>query len=112
MATVSEETRRAPWLALAALLMAASGCHDETVAPPAVVDAGSDARPAGEAGAATDTAASPAGTQPEVIDCFMGTPKTNDELLNQCWPEDVVTFVKKPALPGGYTVGMPLPPPP
>jgi hypothetical protein len=110
MATVSDRARRGPWLALAAVLMAAS-CHDETVTISPVVDAGSDAR-VGEAGAAKDGSDDSPGAQTQTIDCFMGTPKTNNEFLNQCWPEDVVTFVKKPALPGGYTVGMPLPPPP
>jgi hypothetical protein len=108
MATASDRSSGLG-LALAALLALAAGCHDEPVAPSAALDAGTDAK-IGEAGAkdAPGTEAAAA----EVIDCFMGIPKTNDELLNQCWPEEVATIVKKPALPGGYAIGMPLPPPP
>jgi hypothetical protein len=90
------------------LLTLAGGCHDETLPPAVPIDAGTDAR-AGEAGA-KDAPGSEAAA--EVIDCFMGIPKTNDDFLNQCWPEEVATIVKKPALPGGYAIGMPLPPPP
>ena len=95
---------------LLALTLALGGaaCSDETPGspPPPAADAGSDARP-GDAGAASDATAS---AGPPVIECFMGTPRTHEELLNACWPETVTAISKKAALPGGYTVGAALPP--
>jgi hypothetical protein len=97
-------------LLLAALAaLATVGCTDEKVPPPA--DAGADAKPAGDGGAGDGSSDTPAsGEQP--VDCFKGTPRTHEELLNQCWPETVASFPKTPNLPGGYQVGQPLPPPP
>jgi hypothetical protein len=100
------------WLVVAVLAIAPLGCNDETVAPPPAIDAASDARVAGDGGASSDASSDvPASAEP-IVDCFKGTAKTNEELLNACWPETVTSFVKKPNLPGGYLVGMPLPPPP
>lgn len=115
MATVSNQRRRSRrrWLPIVALLaLALPACHDEKVAGPPAADGGADARVNGEAGAATDGATDVPAAQTETIDCFMGTPRTNEEFLNSCWPDDVASFAKKPNLPGGYQIGMPLPPPP
>jgi hypothetical protein len=94
------------WALLLALALAPA-CGDEApTGNPAPADAGSDARPAD---AGPDTAADVAASNapPE---CFPGTPKTHEELLNACWPETVTAISKKTTLPGGYTVGAALPP--
>jgi hypothetical protein len=94
------------WLLLALLAGAPLACTDEKVAPPPPVDAGSDAR------AADASSDGPAANQPPAVECFQGTPRTNDELLDACWPDTVTSFAKKANLPGGYLIGMPLPAPP
>jgi hypothetical protein len=97
---------------LAAVLAGGLACNDGT---PAVGGStpGPDAL-AGDGGAPTGDGSTdaPGAASTMTIDCFMGTPRTNEEFLNACWPDEVVAIVKAPKLPGGYKVGMPLPAPP
>jgi hypothetical protein len=105
-------------LLLSAALAAAplAGCEDEA---PLLSDAGAmgmardagaaDIAATGDAGADGDGASSAA----VVVECWKGTPTNHEELLNACWAETVTAVVAKPVmLPGGYKIGMPLPPPP
>jgi hypothetical protein len=101
------------------LLLALSGplgCSDEAPAGTTSGDAStSDARAVGsDAGApdvTTDVAASTS-SEPAPIECFAGMPRTQDEILNACWPATVAALRKTVVLPGGYKLGDPLPAPP
>lgn len=50
-------------------------------------------------------------TQVASIDCFKGTPKTNQEFLDACWPDTVAAVAKSPRLPASYVQGTALPGP-
>jgi len=92
-----------------ALALCLPACSDEAPGSPpsSPADAGTDARAGDGGGAASDAADSSAAV---TIACFSGTPRTNEELLNACWPETVTAISKKAALPPGYAPGMTLPP--
>ena len=96
---------------LVAIGAALPGCKDEEPLGP--VDASAPREGGSEVGSTGDGGAGDADGPPAalVIDCFKGTPKTHEELLNACWDETVAAVVGKPVkLPGGYKVGSPLPP--
>jgi hypothetical protein len=118
MATANRARPGALLLILGALLLGAplAACEDEqpllpdAAASSSAADGGADAAPR-DAGAAGGDAAE-AGATSAVIECFKGTPKTHEELLNACWGETVVGVSKTVTLPGGYVAGNALPPPP
>jgi hypothetical protein len=114
MASVNDVRTLGLLVGLVALTLTA--CEDEApllgdASATVAKDGGTSDGSSSDATSASGDAAE-AGAASAVIDCFKGTPKTHEELLNACWGDTVVGVSKTAVLPGGYTVGSPLPPPP
>jgi len=113
----SVNSRRNPLAALAliAALACWTACTDEAPgagggADAALPDGGSKA---GDGGAPADGGGDVSvSSAPPPIECFKGTPRTNEEFLNACWPDTTTALTRTATLPGGYKPGDPLPPPP
>jgi hypothetical protein len=108
----------ATWAVVLALA-AGTGCDEDVTVAADAGQAADAARVAEGDAAAHGSRDGGGGDQPSdgepappAIECFMGVPKSQDELLNQCWSDTITAIYKKPALPGGYQVGAALPAPP